>query len=310
MAQTIRNITETVFTENTAFKTRDFFSRDYTGKHSVSESKFVPAETDLTISIMDITPSLANIMLKYNVNNRPIKDNHVKKLVAEMLEGRFVFNGDAIRFSSERKLIDGQHRLIACSESGLPFTSVVIEGINQKAFSTIDSGRKREPGDVLSISGFENNKVVAAAVRLILFIESGNTALSSIKMTNAEILEWADVLNGIVEAAHFAACLKSIHVSNSVTCALYYLFSKIDNVKAKEFFVKLKNGESLSGNNPILILRNMLEYNRASNRRYSTEWIIALTIKAWNHFQRGSEVKSLRYRDDEPFPRIEKLDPA
>jgi hypothetical protein len=254
---------------------------------------------------MEITPSLAKIMLGYNSKNRSVKPSNLDRITAEMDEGRFVFNGDAIRFSSKQTLLDGQHRLIACCDTGISFTSVVIEGIDQDAFKTIDTGSKREPGDVLSISGFQNCKMLAAAVRLVEFIESGNRCLQSVKLTGGEILGLAEKMEGIADSGHFAVSAKSAYLTTTATCALHYLFEKIDSIKAASFFLKLKNGDSLNSTHPILILRNMLDFSRKSTRRYPPETVLALTIKAWNHFRRGNQIKSIRYRDDEEFPKID-----
>lgn len=304
MATVIEAATETAALKEIV--THNFSLRSYGEFNPFFEADFQPLKFGPIVSLIDITPTLAAIMLKFNTGNRPVKQNNLERIIAEMKAGRFVFNGDAIRFSSDQRLIDGQHRLMACVETGLTFTSVVIEGIDQKAFSTIDSGRKREAGDVLAISGFSNSKVMAAAIRLVVFINSGNKTIQSISMTGAEVLELSKtMLPGIVESTHYAAGKKNTPLTRSSIAALHYLFSQKDPVKAATFFEKLRTGENLSGRHPILLLRNALEYGHKSKRSLAIESEIALTIKAWNHFRRGNEIKSLRYRDDEAFPRID-----
>ena len=66
------------------------------------------------------------------------------------------------------KLLDGQHRLHAVIEAGLPIQSVVVYGMDDEAFRTMDTGKARTGGDTLSVTGVGNHNHIAAAIRRIM----------------------------------------------------------------------------------------------------------------------------------------------
>jgi hypothetical protein len=70
---------------------------------------------------MMVTPELAKQWLEANTHNRPLSEELVIAYMVDMLDGRWQYNGDAIRFDHTGRLIDGQHRLHACIEAGVPF---------------------------------------------------------------------------------------------------------------------------------------------------------------------------------------------
>jgi hypothetical protein len=72
---------------------------------------------------MTVTPDQALKWLEdTNTNNRSVRDIHVQRLASDMKNGKWRgFNGEAIRFDSLGRLVDGQHRLWACTVAGVPF---------------------------------------------------------------------------------------------------------------------------------------------------------------------------------------------
>ena len=126
-------------------------------------SKEPPA---LDIKLETVTPERAAVLLKGNTHNRSVNANYVQTLAREMTEGRWKVNGDSIRMNGST-LIDGQHRLTACILSGQSFDTLVLTGLESDVFDTIDNGRKRTAGDVLSITGEKNATTMAAALSVV-----------------------------------------------------------------------------------------------------------------------------------------------
>lgn len=52
-----------------------------------------------------------------------------------MRNGNWKANGEAIKFSSTGRLLDGQHRLRACVKEQVPFTTLVIRGLEDEAMA-------------------------------------------------------------------------------------------------------------------------------------------------------------------------------
>lgn len=92
---------------------------------------------------MNITPQIAEEFLKKNIeNNRPLNVKRVAMLAEAMQNGEFYPNGNTIKFDTAGRLIDGQHRLSACVMAGVPFESIVVYDVDEKAFSVIDRNQQ------------------------------------------------------------------------------------------------------------------------------------------------------------------------
>ena len=64
-----------------------------------------------------VTPEMAKYWLETtNIKNRPLSEAHWMKLWLDIAEGRWKYNGEPISFGTNGALLNGQHRLTACSE--------------------------------------------------------------------------------------------------------------------------------------------------------------------------------------------------
>lgn len=100
-----------------------------------------------------ITPEKAAELLKSkNDENRPIRKRSVDRLAAEMRTGKWTLTHQGIAFGADGSLMDGQHRLAACVESGVPFETNVsrycTEEDTEKARPAIDAGNVRDAADI------------------------------------------------------------------------------------------------------------------------------------------------------------------
>ena len=91
-------------------------------------------EEKITAKVETITPDIAKTMLGENVNNRRISHDNVNMFAREMRNGEWRFNGEAIKFSKDGRLLDGQHRLLAArrafrSQSGDMLTSSMFASL-------------------------------------------------------------------------------------------------------------------------------------------------------------------------------------
>lgn len=59
---------------------------------------------------------------------------------------------------------NGYHRLAACIQAGVPFQTVLIEGVKHETWTTIDTGKTRSAGDVFGIMGITNPTQKASIV--------------------------------------------------------------------------------------------------------------------------------------------------
>lgn len=260
--------------------------------------------------VKTVTPSTATEMLKRNNNNRKLSDSHVSYLSREMKEGRWMFDGQPLRFNGDGCLLDGQHRLSAIVQSGTQQEFLVVTGIAKEAFKVMDTGKNRNAADVFSLAGVEYATNVSAATKIVYIInETNNNQSRSIsKTSSSELLDYYMEHQGILECVKQADGLSkefSRVLSQSYIAGYMYLFSQRSVTDAESFFHKLCTGLDLSIESPIYILRKRLITNSVSKERLMQIEKNALLIKAWNHFRSGKEIKSLRWNSvNEKFPKI------
>jgi len=254
----------------------------------------------MQISIETITPDLAKEYLKINHNNRKFSDRHVTTLANEMSR-EWKLNGDAIRFSQER-LIDGQHRLMACVKSGMPFTTVVARNVNDDVFDTIDCGSKRTASQVLSIRGEKYACCLSSMLRKIHLYNIGKITKSE-KVTSTTIEEVLKENPDARQSAAWAANHKRFSVINVSDLAfLHYLFSSIDREDGHNFMSKVVSGLGLCASDPEYILREKIAREKSTNKDLKKGVVIAYSIKAWNAKRSGGDLKRLAWGKDKEFP--------
>jgi len=260
-----------------------------------------------------ITPSTAAELLKRNSKNRPLRSATIKLYANEMRKGNWVVNGEAIKISAEGVLLDGQHRLNAVITSGVAIDSLVIRGLADSVFDTLDTGAKRTPGDVLSLSGIKNSKLVATAARLLLiYKKSGELRISTTDFytTNNDILTFVQERTLLQMSANHVGAkkgLRKIAGYGGLMVSLHYLFLMANEEKCNYFFSSLETGAGLEKGNPILALRNRLLGEDSRMYRAGGE-LSALYIKAWNATLNKKQIVNIRFNPAaEEYPLIEQL---
>jgi hypothetical protein len=252
-----------------------------------------------------ITPEYASSLLVRNVGNRALSRSHVESLAKEMRAGRWKVNGDTICVNGSR-LIDGQHRLQAVVESGVTIQSLVVTDLPSDVFDTKDVGKRRSPGDTLSVLGVPNAARLAAALALVDAYCTGRGDVR-VHYTNTEVEglmhKYPDVMASIQSTVNGKSLLQP-----SVLDACHYLFSQKDKGLADEFVVKVLKGTGLTEGSAWYVLRERLVANSLSKAKLSRPYLMALCIKAWNCERSGKTVRCLRWREKgdavEPYPVI------
>src|SRR5690349_13435109 len=109
----------------------------------------------VSIKIETITPEIAKKYLDQNRDNRPLHRQKVSDYAREMVNQKWLLTGDTIKFDTTGRLLDGQHRLAACVQSGTTFSCLVVRNLETETFTALDIGLRRTQGDVLAFAGIE-----------------------------------------------------------------------------------------------------------------------------------------------------------
>jgi len=98
-----------------------------------------------------ITPDMATTLLKGNIGNRNPSKSHVNHIAKQMRKGRWQLTPSPIMMTKSGRILDGQHRLLGCQQSGrtIEFSFAVVpdEDANE-IFKVLDQGKKRSLEDL------------------------------------------------------------------------------------------------------------------------------------------------------------------
>ena len=258
----------------------------------------------VTAEIVDLTPELAAKLLSKNNHNRPLRDRYAKRLAHAMLRGEWKFNGDTIVVSDTGELLQGQHRCKAVTLANVTIRTILVSGIPDDAFDTLDRGLHRQARDVFAIQGVHNATAAASIVRLICVYESTGNPFNATPEAAPTIQQIEKRLHedeeAILKATRKSCANKWVvkYVSQSIGGFCYYVFSKQYQDQADEFFRRLSSGTQLEKGSPILLLRDRLMEDKDKKERIKISYRTALIFKAFKLYLDGATVKALRVRQE------------
>lgn len=260
----------------------------------------------VTTTVIDATTA-ESILSKYNWHNRDFKPVKLEGFTRDMSEGRWLFNGDAIRFGEDAGavfLADGQNRLKAQVLTGTTQKWVIVTGLDVEAQETMDRNSVRSIGDAARLRGHPHAVLlVAVAKRAWVYYRSGIVAMGRNTPTAPEVLSFIEKHSeNLYAATDFAYSLpRSFLVIKSAIGAAYYLCNDIDSSLATVFFSKLTRRTELVAGDPVVALLSRLENLRAANptrRTVPPHEALRYLAVAWNHARKGRQVSRLQRPPD------------
>lgn len=111
-------------------------------------------DTDIEDVRLNITPELAALMLELNTDNpRTLNKTNLNTLKEELIKDRWIPTCQGIGFDTNGLLINGQHELTACVETGVPLLNQLVSfNLPVEARNKIDLGKKRDLSDITGIN--------------------------------------------------------------------------------------------------------------------------------------------------------------
>lgn len=268
----------------------------------MTNAKLIRKNLEMDAKIELITPEVAQEYLNKNTINRKINKDIIEQYVNAMRSSQWIPNGDTIKFSNNDKLMDGQHRLSAIISSGKSYNMVVIRGLPEEVFKTIDTGKKRNRSDVLHIAGFSNVAALAGALRLLFLFEKIKFKNIYPSIFRGGYVSNEDILNIATKTPDIGKMVTTVYSEYKYvgrlmgTCpaiCLFYIFSKKDPKLAREYYSGLQNGINLSEDSVIRSVREKLISNLLSNKKLDVGNKISLIIRSWNFLRQGVREKRL-----------------
>jgi hypothetical protein len=262
----------------------------------------------------------AEELLGTNIHNRNIRDRRVRNYAIDMVTGKWLEVGEAIKFAKDGTMLDGQHRLLALIKAtgsepirlgvheykpikDLKIWFNVVRGLDKHSQRAMDIGAGRSLADVLQLEyGETSTHNLAAILRIIHSWQSGYRKQIAKRelATNATILAFYEQdpdtfrhLVNVVKAEH-----RRIPLAPTVLALSHYILEERDAEDAQVFFDRLADGQGLFKGDPIYELRERLkdlQNERGSGHRY-VAYTLALVIKAWNAFRANEKLNVLSFK--------------
>jgi len=251
----------------------------------------------LNVKVETITKEKALEYLAVGGENRTYRRRYADLLAGKLVREEWQVNGDSIRFDTDGKLRDGQHRLQMVAQTGIPIDVVVVRGIAPESFVTIDTGKKRNLSDVLAIRGEPNAVFTAAALywaRLYLagtqwrgapgqgpsheqMVEFFERHLG-LRESVAKCVEWHPRVGG---PGHFG-----------ITVAMHYLLTHVKGGDPDEFIGRYLTGLRLEDEqDPVAVLRAQVIGFKSARLKPLPGQVLAVIALAWNATRQGRKAR-------------------
>ena len=240
------------------------------------------AKKEPKVEVVTMTPEFAKELLEKNPRNRNLSPRNVNRLSREMANGRFRFNGDAIRIRNDGSLADGQHRLAACIDSGVSFETILMRGLDDDDVVTIDTGRSRSTGDSLSVAyGLSKAALVSSSTRFLVGLATNNAFPF---LSVQEIYETLQLHSGIAEMTRLTNGIRP--ATPALVAAIAYVGSAVQgrHDRSLAFIQVLKTGIPDYEGCAAHRLRENLLRDKIKRTHLDPTRRNALYVNAWNKF--------------------------
>ena len=282
------------------------------------EKKIVYPKEKITMELM--TPEKAKRLLEHNENNRKVNRNNVNKYKKAIVEGKFIPTGDCITVDKYGNLLNGQHRLIAISETGIPVNVDIKYGVNPDVKYVQNTGRattKTDLGDIHFKPLDIHPKMYSIISRTFDYFEhNGSFTKSKLEHHPEKLIQFVtdEKHNDIVKriGVKHASKKRTPFGNTSLALTKEVILSLIDKSKAEAFFNAIYEHDFGIGHPAHALWIWITKRNKTNkNARYAAngeeELDTAINI-AWNAFIQNKELKKINIYKDGELRKIEALD--
>jgi hypothetical protein len=256
----------------------------------------------MDIRIETITPKKAEAYLNTNRSNRKLRDGVVERYADDMAKGRWTRCPAPICFYDDGDVADGQHRLWAIVESGVPQSFPVARGFTREDGLNIDTGLNRSIIDNAKISGADTNlsrQLLTTARAITEGAHSSGSKSNSAKL--AQLDDHRDASMWASSNVRRFRYLCSAPVLGAVGRAWY---AETDKVRLKRFCTVLADGFMTDqSESSAVALRNYL-ISRGNVASTSAQWTDTFlkVQNAINYFMRGKPLTVIKGVKEEAYP--------
>lgn len=268
---------------------------------------------EITTKVETISPNTAIMYLKHAGKNRKLSEKKMQDYAKQMTDGEWVLNGEPIIFGKSGNLIDGQHRLRSVIYANATVQMLVVRGVNDEYFDSIDSGKSRSLQDVFSCKDIANSQLISSIVKKFYIMCNNPNAcfFRDYSKATASRKKMLEIYHRHAQTFDFAAQFganmyaKKRLASPANIGAIYaylMLVKEHEQEKIEEFFWFLfgnKEAATIPAYSASLEVRNRIISAALSGKKFEPKTLQNMFAIAWNSFIEGKEVKKLHVSNEE-----------
>jgi len=266
--------------------------------------RIMRGKSEAFAEVITMTPAIAAVVLSRNEANRPISRLNLDRIMNDIENGRWEFNGESVVLSEDGFLNDGQHRCLAVRETGRSIRTAVTFGAKRESRFTVDTGNARTVGNFVGMQGHADGNAVATVAQYVwLYRERNSLRFSSDtrngpsqklrRPTKSEVLQVANSFPDIHSNLSITKASAPAGRAVSAFCR-WAIARKGGDAACAVFFDQLSTGAGLRNDSPILYVRERLLGPVKGAHPHERAQLI---IKAWNMYRRGETIRTIERSD-------------
>lgn len=178
----------------------------------------------MKMEILVITPEMARACLDRNkIQNRTLRQPRVDAIANDITNGLWQVTHQGIAFDNDGNLIDGQHRLAACCQAGIPIKTYVCKGVSINVSPAIDNVAPRSITDHSKQMGDFTVSTSHSAIAQCIEFGAGHTHHLSVNQRLALIDKYRPAIDFAVKACGSSRGFQA--PSKAVVARAYYTCS-------------------------------------------------------------------------------------
>lgn len=270
----------------------------------LSVKQLTTPHNTLAVAMTSITAKQARELVdqenKHLATNRTMSNGTIEAYRRDMIGGRWNgYNGEALKFNPEGKLIDGEHRIrglsrVADDEFAQEF--LVFFGVPDEARDTMDDGRKRSAADKFNLSHGAGKLGIklTSALRALAIIGSGQG--SGGRMSASALLQLYAKHPNMLDAVKTVMDVDKedqVPVRPAVVTAMYYIAKELlgNDKLATDFLSVMQSGDKAYDGDPVHAWREfVIRKNAAGGKKLAEAELVRGTVKAFNIFAKGEKL--------------------
>lgn len=130
----------------------EIFTQEKVNGEMTDKSNVVVPLTDMRSEVLMVTPELARVLLASNTGNRRVRVGTVNSYSKSMSRGEWKLSPQGVTIHTKtNRILDGQHRLLAISQSGVTVPLFLVYTSDEEVFKVLDQGARRNTGDLFDL---------------------------------------------------------------------------------------------------------------------------------------------------------------